>query len=377
MLDAATQALIAAKDAQIAALTAQLQVLTVTVQGLAEALRLQPPAITATTVTLGELYVAYEVARHREHSWKNTKNKLAPLIRRHADLPAMQLTPRRWRAHHTARQSENTIWERPPSRGTLTEELSKAKSFLAWAASEDQGLIPHNPLRDAKGEKPAPPKKSWLPESEIQRLVSAPQPSSAKARAVIRAFVLTKGDTGLRFEELRKLRRDRVRRSGSEGDRIADIPETKNRKSHVVGLTDRAFEALEALPHVLGSPYYFCNEDTGKLHGQTTLRMWFNEAVISSGVSMSAAEGERITPHTMRRSAATNAHARGASLLEVMDMLNHSDPGITAQYVRRNESNAIRIAKMMQAGADRERKGPQRTTPPDKSLNIPGKIAST
>lgn len=376
MLDAATQALIASRDAQIAALTAQLQALTVTVQQLTEALGRQGVAAPTTTVTLNELFKVYEATRRHEHSWRNTRNKLAPLLRRHGDLPAMQLTPKRWRAHHTARLSEHTLWERPPSRGTLNEELSKAKAFLAWAAKEDQGLIPHSPLRDVKGEKPAPPKKSWLPEPDIQRLITAPQPVGLRARMVVRAFVLTKGDTGLRFEELRRLRRDKVRRSGPDDDRVADIPETKNRKSHVVGLTERSFEALEALPHVLGSPYYFCNEDTGKLLGRTTLRQWFDEAVFSSGVNKVAAEGERITPHTMRRSAATNAHARGASLLDVQKMLNHSDPSITAQYVQLNEHNAVKVARLMQEGAESERKGPRRATSPHTSLIAPEKKAS-
>lgn len=356
----------AAKEAQIAALIAQMQMMAGAVQQLTEMLKRQGTTVTGigvSTITIQEVYDAYEKDKKGSHSWWSYEDKLTPLTRRLGSLPAMELTPKKWRQHIEARKDEPTCRNKPPSVGTLRQELVKAQGMLNWATEEDQALIPFNPLRSAKAGKPAPPKRSWLPETEIEKLVRAPEPKGTTGRLVLRAFVYTKADTGLRFEELRKLRRDRVRRSNAEDDEtnLADIPNTKNDKSHVVGLTDRAFEALEAMPHVLGSPYYFANPETKKPYSKKSFQRWFNDAVISSGVDAVAFEGERITPHTMRRTAATNAHARGATLLEVQRMLNHSSPNVTAQYVQLNEHNATKIARLMQKGAIEDRKGPHRS----------------
>jgi len=312
--------------------------------------RAAPPIYTA---TIREIFDAYEALRKGEGSWITIRNGLRPLVRRLGDLPAVDLTPKKWREHYQARIAEGNCWGRTPSPTTLASELGRAKTMLTWAASEDAGFIPSNPLRDAKRPKKKPPRKTWLPEPDIQRLLTAPEPRCEKGRAAVAAFVLVKADTGLRFNEVRFLRRDRVRRRGN--DRVADIPQTKNDKPHVVGLTHRCFEALEALPRSLKSPYYFTNPDTDDVYAETTLRGWFYEACDSSGVTKLAVDGEKLVrPHDMRRSAATNAHARGASLLDIQDMLNHSNPGITAQYVQRNERNAVKIARLMEAGAEQE-----------------------
>lgn len=332
--------------------------------------RSAPPVCAA---TIKEIFTAYEAIRKGEKSWVTIRNGLVPLVRRLGDLPAMQLTPKKWREHYQARLDEGNCWGRTPSTTTLASELGRAKTMLTWAATDDAGFLPHNPLRDAKRPKKKKPRKTWLPEPDIQRLIEAPKPTCDKGRAAVKAFVLVKADTGLRFNEVRLMRRDRIRRRGA--DHVVDIPTTKNEKPHVVGLTRRAYAALMALPRSARCPYFFVNPDTDDVYCETTLRGWFYDACDSSGVTALAVEGEkRVKPHDMRRSAATNAHARGASLLAIQDMLNHSDPGITAQYVQRNETNAVKMAQLMEAGAaaelreamEQDRIGPKRSEPENK-----------
>lgn len=328
------------------------------------------PATSSSTIR--QIFDAYRDHRRRDHSWGVIEDRLLPLVRRLGDLPAIHLTPKKWAEHRRARAKEPLSQDRPeklPSAATLNLELARAKTMLTWAAEEEQGFIPSNPLRDAKREKPKPPRKTWLPEPDIQRLLSAPKPKMPRARKMLKAFVLIKADTGLRFNEVRKIRRDRIRILGPD-EIIADIPETKNGNSHLVGLTLRDYEALEELPQHLTSPHYFVNEDRrGSLFAESTMWRWFRDACESSGVDALVAEGEvRVRPHDMRRSAATNAHNRGASLLDVQDMLNHKSPAVTAQYVQRSQANAVKIAKLMQTKAEEEqeaaRVGPQRAPRP-------------
>lgn len=365
----------AAARAQLAQLTAILAQQAGSIAQLAA--RPAAGAAADQTTTIGEIYKAYSAERKGEHSWRWIEDKLAPLVRRLGDLPAMKLTPKRWAEHRRDRLGETARKDLPPSKTTLNLELARAKTMLSWAARREQELIPSNPLRDAKRDKPNAPRKTWLPEPDIDRLLHAPLPASPRARQFVRAFTVTKADTGLRFDEVRTLRRDRVRVIDDD-EVLADIEQTKNDKSHVVGLTKRSYRALEAIPEVEGSPYYLANPATGRLFSPSTLWRWFREACKSSGIDAMVADGEvRVRPHDLRRSAATNAHARGATLPEVQDMLNHTNIGVTAQYVQRNERNAVRVAKLMEKGAaeemekaNRSRRGPRRAEK-NQQLEIP------
>ncbi len=335
----------------------------------------QPPPKLAFP-TIREVFEAYEERRRHERSWGAIRVKIIPAVRRLGDMPANELTPKRWAQHRAARLKEPARKGNPPSVTTLNLELGCTKTMLSWAAADEQGLILVNPLRDAKRDKQKPPRRTWLSEQDLQRLLSARMPRDQGARTMFHAFVLVQADTGLRFNEARRLRRDRLKEIDDDGACVAEIPETKNGKPHVVGLTPRALTALERIPICLGSPYFFANPNNRKLFCRSTMWRWFRMAAESAGLDDIVAEGEiRVRCHDLRRSAASNAHNRGATLLEVQDMLNHSSPDITSQYVQRTQSNAIRIAHLMADGAAKEgRRGPARaamgpSSTPEKKLN--------
>lgn len=362
----AVAAAVAPLHATIASMAGTISALTATIDRQTERFDAKGVAPALSTTTLREGFEAYEAAHRASRSWFNTANKLAPLVRLRGDLPAMKLTPKEWKVHRAQRLDEPTQYGTPPSEGTLYEEFAKAKGMLYWMAEEEQGLIPFSPLARARNGKRKGPKKSWLNELQIQLLLEAPEPKTEGARLRLRAFVLNKVDTGLRFQELRKIRRDRLQAVGPERW-IAFIERTKNGKPHTIGLTRRGFEALQDIPEVIGSPFFFANPDSPekKLFATSTMRNWYNIAVSSAKLNATVAEGEkRHTPHGLRRSAATAANNRGASLFEIQGMLNHSSPAITAQYVQRNAANAIKLAELMEAGAKAEqenaRRGPKR-----------------
>jgi integrase len=318
------------------------------------------PPDAVNSLPLKDVFAAYEVHRGKEHSWIVIRDRLRPLVRRLGDLPCGLLTPKKWSEHRRARMKEVMYRGTGPNATTLNIELARAKTMLKWAAEEEQGFVSFNPLRDAKREKQKPPRRTWLTEADLQRLLKAEQPIPERARLMFHAFLLTAADTGLRFDEVRTLRRDRISRI--DGAVVVQIPDTKNRKAHLAGLTSRAWEALSEIAHC-GSEFFFGNHHrNGRLFSESSIWRWFRLAAEDVDLDSIVAAGEgRVRIHDLRRSAASNAHNRGATLLEVQDLLNHSNPGITAQYVQRTNANAIRVARLMERGAEMERRGPQRS----------------
>lgn len=344
--------------AELADARGQISRLTETVVHQAKTLvALAPEPVTSKTIR--EIFVAYEAARKTEHSWVTIRNRLLPLVRLLGDLPAQELTPKKWAEHRRTRQQELTAWGKPPSSTTLNTELGRAKTMMTWAAQEEQGFVRSNPLFGAKRDKPKKPRRTWLTETQLQQLLEAPYPVVERARLMFRAYVLIAAETGCRFNEVRTLRRSLVVRTGRTG--VAEIPDTKNGRPHTAGLTARNLSFLDALPAVPGVDYYFVNEN-GQLYAKSTMWLWVRLAAEASGLDSVVASGEiRLRPHDLRRTAATNAHNRGATLLEVQDMLNHCNPSITAQYVQRSVGNAVRVALLMMRGARKERCGPVRS----------------
>ncbi len=343
---------------EAAALRAQIAALTAAVTALTGA---KFPAAPSTTIRF--VYDAFARDLERTHSWRMRKDKLAPLIRRLGALPAMEMTPKAWAQHRSARRAEVMDYGRsrgkPPSDATLNVELGVAKSMLEWACSDAQELIPFNPLRRAKRVKVKKARRTWLREDDLQRLLAAPEPRGLEQRQALRAFVLVKADTGLRFSEVVMLRRDRVRQA--DDGTVIDVDRTKGDKEHKVGLTPRALEALEALPPSVRSPFFFTRPLTQRLYGYRTVYGWFREACRSSGLDEIVVAGEvRVRPHDLRRSAATNVVNRGGTLQDAQAMLNHSNIATTALYVQRSDPDTTRIARIMYEGS---RRGPARTEP--------------
>lgn len=339
-------AVVEAQGAQLVALTSMLS-----------ADRVGPKSAPVASITIAEVFKGYREVRRAEKSWGVIEDRLLPLVRLRGDLPANELTPAAWKAYRFERQKESVKAEefKAPSSTTLNLELSRAKTMLTWATQDEQKFIKVNPLRDAKRDRPKAPRRSWLGEDVLQKILCARFTKVDGAILAFRAWTLVMADTGLRFNEARKLRRDRIRELADD-EILADIPETKNGKSHVVGLTSRAMAALDRVPEVGTSPFFFANPLTGRLYCVSTMWRWFRLAAEKAKIDGLVADGElRFRPHDCRRSAASNAHARGADLLEIQDMLNHSNPSVTAQYVQRNERGAVRMAKLMERGALAER----------------------
>jgi integrase/recombinase XerD len=267
----------------------------------------------------------------------------------------MELTPRVLAEHIAKRRREplacwtgNVMGRRGrfPSQGTITIEISRAKTMMRWASNPDQGLIPSNPIASVRVQKHRH-RETALTEADVAKVIEVATPT-------LRAFVLICIDSGLRLNEARHLRRDWIRPGG-----VVAIPWTitKSKRTRLVVLTPRAIEAIGAMPEeTLQHPEVFRNPNTGRLYGEGTFWRAFREACEAAGIDRRAAAGDdRIHIHDLRHTAASAAIRRGAPITAVQQMLGHANLSTTSIYLHADESDAINLARLMQEGADRER----------------------
>jgi integrase len=319
--------------------------------------------------TVRDVFERFCEVYRRKKCWPVARNRLTPFAEHFGADPVSSVTAPRWASYRELRKGQ-------PGRkvGTLLSpltvnfELDWAKRMFNWALEPEQALITANPLALAKREKTRSVRETWLSEEDVQAALGNQYPRNDRIRVLLHAFFLCMVDQGLRFNEARKLRRDRCRER-DDGRVLADVGRTKNGKTHFVGLTARTWRALSEIPPVLASPHYFANHTTRNFYAERTMRRWFRELCLEAQLDARVADGDvRLRPHDLRRSAATAADRRGASLSAIQDMLNHSTPAITVKYIRRSEESAVQMSLLMESGADDERRraeivkrrGPQR-----------------
>lgn len=302
-------------------------------------------------LTVFQGYEAFEKAMKSSHSWRMTVAKLRPMIRRLGHMFAVDVTPKVWAKHHEARQGE--LIERgrnkgqPPSAATLNVELGVAKGFLEWLASDERELIPFNPLRRAKYRAKVKPRRSWPRPELFQQLLGSPKPDGLEQRAVFHGWLYVMYETGLRNDEARCVRRDRMRLT--EDGVALDVDTTKGGEPHTVGVTVDALAALAAIPPVLGSPFYFARSLTKRLYGKRIFHYWFRNACEAIGLDAHVVAGEiQFRPHDCRRAAATNLIDRGGDVRDAQRLLKHASIQTTEGYIQQTATSAIKIARIME-----------------------------
>ncbi len=307
------------------------------------------------TITIRSLFESFEKSRGSSRSWKENRNRLVPLIRRLGETAAADLTPLAWAEHRAARADERHRFGDFPKPHTLSVEFMRAKELLRFGV--EAGFLGSNPLQNARRERTVSARETWLDETGVQQLLGGVTAlRSDRARVVMRAFVVLCVDGMMRFNEARHLRRDRIR----DGVVELSAKATKNKRNRFIGLTPRVLAALEDIPPVLGSPFFFANPKTRRPFGHATFHEWFSAIRFQSGVQALAADGERVVIHTLRHSGASAADARGASAMAIKDALGHSSLAITEKYLHRHrEAGARDLARLMAEGSERERRGPK------------------
>lgn len=185
--------------------------------------------------------------------------------------------------------------------------------LLAFAAAEklvDASIV--RPLRRVKRVPPSP--QAWS-HSEIRRLLAAcgklPGGRKCKHAALLRAWLLVAYSTGLRTDNLLKIRHDQIR-----GQRLL-VRQIKTAEPIVCYLDANAVEAMKALP-VLGP----------RIFGDLICR----DKLFRQMRRLTALAGMPGSTKFLRRSGATYAEIDGKN---TSGHLGHKTPGMKIHYVDR------------------------------------------
>jgi len=195
--------------------------------------------------------------------------------------------------------------EQGNSNATCNRKLAALSRCMSYARQCNKlNVMPHIPRqKEAQG------RLRWLSDVEEQRMLAI---ADAWSLSYLRDAIVILVDTGIRVGELLKLRCEDV-----YDDRIVLI-DTKNHKTHVVPLTNRASETLSKLKTlaVQGEVYPTSYE---------TLQAHFNRAT-------EHLEMDGVTIHTLRHTFASRLVQKGVPLQVVSTLLNHTTLTMTMRY---------------------------------------------
>lgn len=283
--------------------------------------------------SLACVYWLYGPTRWGSKSWNTECNQLKPLIRDIGDLPAAKLTSLAWSQHAARRKLEPGRHQRLPADHLLNLELGRAKQLLSWGVAN--GMLKHNPLLPARRLKAISRRETWLPISDVERLLAACDDVVDKRRAagdddgfrakVTRAFTLACHDPMLRSGEAFGVI-SRPERIGPDGRVELASRNTKGGKRRSVFLTPRTTEAIRDLP-------------VNMKPGRSQVWRWFRTLCEIAGVDALVASGERqVQPRDLRASGASNADENGARATAIRDTMGHAQLSTTAIYLRSGQA---------------------------------------
>lgn len=222
-----------------------------------------------------------------------------------AEMRAAEMTVGFQPVYRDTRSRQITRLGEPPTIATVNRELQRLRAVLNWAVAAGliqphplcrMRMVPENNVRETK----------VRTDEEFQVLVRA----CAEEHYVLPALVLLYFDGGVRRLEGMRARWDELEIKPGGGARLRlSGRRTKTGKPRYAHLTRRTTAALLELPRV--SEWVFANTHMhkllrkpgpfyGKPYSPSYLCECFDRAVVASGLL--AAEGEKITLHTLRHS---------------------------------------------------------------------------
>lgn len=226
---------------------------------------------------------------------------------------------------------------------TRNREVVRLVRIVNWAV--DRKLLKENPIAKAPLEPEENTRRTSIEASQVESLESACSEYKAELRInlTLWAMVATKFDSGLRRRELCLLRKSQLHmRDGAIELHELD---TKGRKGRVTLLSERAADAIRAMPRDVRfaeSPFVFLTTRGKPYHPRTFLRM-FQEVAALAGIK--AADGENVWGHDLRAGFVGQQLELGTPEREIMDMGGWTTREVFDRYHRRRGSGAVARAK--------------------------------
>lgn len=220
---------------------------------------------------------------------------------------------------------------KPNGKGTVHRIVTTLRTLFAFLAEE--GLIE----RDPSARLVPPPVAKTVPghtltTTEVRRLLESPDRTTPKGLRD-RAFLEVLYGAGLRRGEALALDLGDL----DHPEREVWIRHGKGDKGRVLPLIPAAWKHLmEYLER--GRPTLMTeHSDSASAVFLSTLGRRMSESSILKGLRVHGATAritKRMTPHTLRRTFATELHRRGASLRVIQDLLGHASLDTTMIYLR-------------------------------------------
>jgi integrase len=207
------------------------------------------------------------------------------------------------------------------SKATVNRELSALSKIFELAILERETM--ENPVRLVKKFREDNERIRYFKPAEEEGLEEVID----FAPSYLKSFVILTRHTGMRSGEALNLKIEQV----DLQERTILLTKTKGGKSRRVPLNEIAYETVTSLiaeARERGTEYLFFNPKTGKPY--KWLRRSFRTLMKLAGVT-------DFKRHDLRHDAATNMVESGASLIEVKDILGHSDIRMTQRYAHAKE----------------------------------------
>jgi integrase/recombinase XerD len=219
---------------------------------------------------------------------------------------------------------------------TQTRHLVAIRQLFRFLVKER--VLKEDPVTDIELPKPAKKLPQFLDVDEVERLIAAPDVSTARGLRD-RAMIETLYATGLRVSELVNLPAD-----GLDLERGDVVVRGKGNKERVVPLGEIALAAVVA---------YLGSARAGFLDGRTNDALFLRQGgepmtrqgfwKLLKGYADVAGVTKPISPHKLRHSFATHLVERGADLRAVQAMLGHADLSTTEIYTHVNRERLRQV----------------------------------
>lgn len=288
---------------------------------------------TTTLATFVPLFLEGFVATNNRDSTGREKRRAfgRGLLDELGELRLDEIGPRQIEAFKARRKRDGV------GNKSINEELAILGKLLDYA--NEIGELPTAPPK-IRRLKVQPPAFDFLDFEEAQRLHAAAASAADPWCAMIPIALLT----GLRLGELRGLKWDdvdlvaarlHVRRAA---DDVGKLAETKSYRARVVDLPKRAVAILKEHKHLRGA-FVFCREDGSMLPRHACESKSKEQRDDSPLMKVCRKAGlRRIGWHALRHTYASHLVMRGASMMEVKELLGHASITMTMRYAHLSPS---------------------------------------
>lgn len=226
------------------------------------------------------------------------------------------------------------------SKNTIGTRIKIVKSVLAYA-NEKKGVEVSQDYKLKSFAKPREETESvYLTTDELSRIYDLTLPKSLDN---VRDLFLIGCDTGLRFSDLSRLKKDNI-----NSDNTISITTQKTVKKVVVPITPRVRNIFEKYDYKL--PRVISNQKFNQFLKEIARYAEIKEPVIITKtvkgmlVTRTVSKWELVTSHTARRSFATNAFLNDVPALAIMQITGHRTESAFMKYIRMSpKDNAIKL----------------------------------